>query len=83
MKPVKHSGRAANCACKGMPGARCPDCNHVLTGKAEMIQGGELGGVESQVVKCTLCGRVVTSQQIADAVVLEVQNLEATQQGVL
>ena len=80
MKKFIHSGRAANCKCKGMTGARCPDCNHVLTGKAVMIQGGEMEGVEHQEVRCEVCGRVVTSQSYND-IALDVQDSTGEQTG--
>ena len=70
---VVHQGRAANCACKDTPGPRCPDCNHLLTGEAKMVQFGE-GSIEHSEIQCVVCGRRISDEKLPRGIRLTVQD---------
>lgn len=76
-----HSGRASNCLCRDKQGARCPDCRHLLDGVASIVVGDELQTIESQAVKCTVCGKVVTGH--SSDIVLDIQDVTQKQLGEL
>lgn len=63
-----HLGRAANCACRSMPGSRCPDCNHLLPSRNN-----------NNTVECSVCHRLFADTP--DTVVLEVQSATSKQKG--